>query len=69
MSFYTIHELSSELHVSDRSVRRLVKDGLIPVYRVSSKLLRFKMDEVSLALSRVRIPARSEAKINGGEKI
>jgi excisionase family DNA binding protein len=58
--FLTISEVAELLKISTRTVRRMTADGLLPVYRFSHKLLRFRADEVQNALARVRIPARSE---------
>jgi len=58
--FVSISEVATMLHVSPRTVRRLVTDGLLPVYRFSTKLVRFRADEIMEAFARVRVPAKSE---------
>ena len=58
--FGTIEDIAGLLQISARTVRRMAKTGLIPCYRLSGKLLRFRVAEVFEAVSRVRIPARSE---------
>ena len=58
----TSEDLADALSISVRTVHRLVSSGLLPCYRLSKRSLRFKFDEVTLALSRVRVPARSESR-------
>lgn len=58
--FLSIDDVAKLLKVSPRTVRRLVEDGFLPVYRFSSKLVRFRADEVLAAFARARVPARSE---------
>ena len=60
--YSSIAHIATKLGVSTRTVRRMVEQRLIPVYHLSSKLLRFKEEEVDLALCRLRIPAASEGK-------
>jgi len=57
----TLSELAAFLAVSVRTTRRLVAAGVIPYYRLSRKALRFNVDEVSQALSKIRIPSRMES--------
>ena len=59
-TYATIPVIASTYSVSPRTVRRWMADGLIPYYRCSSQLVRFKVAEVEQALARVRIPARAE---------
>lgn len=56
----SIQLLAGFLNVSTRTVRRLTADGVLPVYRLSAKTIRFDPAEVADALQRVRVPARSE---------
>jgi excisionase family DNA binding protein len=58
--FGTIEDIAGLLQISARTVRRMASNGLIPCYRLSGKLLRFRVTEVLEAISRVRIPAGSE---------
>lgn len=56
----TLADVADRLQVSVRTVRRMVADGLLPLFRFSGKLLRFHIQDVETALGRVRIPARTE---------
>jgi len=58
--FISIDDVANMLCVSPRTVRRLVADGLLPIYRFSSKLVRFRAEEVMAAFAKVRVPAKSE---------
>lgn len=46
----TVPELAVALGISDRSVQRLAEQGRVPVYRLSQRTLRFRLDEVLAAL-------------------
>lgn len=60
-SYISIHQLAGKFGVSDRTVRRWVRAGQIPFYRLSARLFRFKVPEVDAAVERLRIPARGES--------
>ena len=52
--------IGSRISVTPRTIQRMFKDGLIPGYRVSRKLIRFSWQEVEEAMLRLRIPASAE---------
>jgi excisionase family DNA binding protein len=49
-------ELAARLRVSPRTIQAWVRNGLIPVIRISSKVLRFDWDDVVAALKRKNGP-------------
>lgn len=55
--------IGKRLSTTARTIQRMFREGLIPGYRVSRKLIRFRWREVEEALSRLRIPARSENQV------
>lgn len=48
--FLTARQLAEILQVSESTVRRLAREGRIPSVRITSRLLRFRLDSVLLAL-------------------
>jgi len=44
--FINIHEAAKALAVSERFLRQLVVDGRIPFYKLSSRVIRFDIDEL-----------------------
>ena len=50
-----IDEVAERLNVSVSTVRRLVRDGALPAYRVGG-LLRFRLPEVEAYIDAQRIP-------------
>lgn len=59
--FLSLDDVANMLRVSPRTIRRLVADGLLPIYRFSSKLVRFRAEEVMAAFAKVRVPGKGEA--------
>jgi excisionase family DNA binding protein len=54
----TIDEVRSHLNVSISTVRRLVRDGLLPAYRVGGRL-RFRLHEVEAYVDAQRVSVDS----------
>jgi excisionase family DNA binding protein len=48
--FLTARQLAGVLQVSESTVRRLAREGSIPAVRVTSRLLRFRLEAVLRAL-------------------
>jgi excisionase family DNA binding protein len=59
--FLTPDELGERLRESGRTIRRKAAAGLLPYYRLSHKVIRFRWAEVEAALARLRIPSRGES--------
>ncbi len=55
----TIDDVSERLSVSISTVRRIVREGLLPAYRVGGRL-RFKLHEVDAYVDAQRIDAGQE---------
>lgn len=55
----TIDNVSERLSVSISTVRRIVREGLLPAYRVGGRL-RFKLHEVDAYVDAQRIDAGQE---------
>lgn len=55
----TIDDVSDRLSVSISTVRRIVREGLLPAYRVGGRL-RFKLYEVDAYVNAQRIDAGQE---------
>jgi predicted DNA-binding transcriptional regulator AlpA len=51
--------------VSERSVRRWIKDGRLAYFRLAPNVLRFRTSDVESLLRRLRVPAASERR--GGQ--
>jgi excisionase family DNA binding protein len=54
----TIEEVRSHLNISISTVRRLVRDGALPAYRVGGRL-RFKLHEVEAYIDAQRVSVDS----------
>lgn len=50
----TADELGDQLRVRPSTVRRWASDGLIPCLRISGRVVRFELQEVLVALRRLR---------------
>lgn len=48
----TVHELATRLRLRPATIKKWVKEGLIPAIRPSPKVLRFDWTEVRQALQR-----------------
>ncbi len=55
----TLNNVSERLSVSISTVRRIVREGLLPAYRVGGRL-RFKLHEVDAYVDAQRIDAGQE---------
>ena len=55
----TLNNVSERLSVSISTVRRIVREGLLPAYRVGGRL-RFKLHEVDAYVDAQRIDAGHE---------
>jgi excisionase family DNA binding protein len=60
--FMTARQLAEVLQVSESTVRRLAREGRIPAVRVTSRLLRFRLEAVLEALEDTRPRARARRK-------
>jgi excisionase family DNA binding protein len=52
-----IEEFAAECGVSSRSIRRYVKDGILPAYRVGHTLLKLDRRDVDLVVRREEVSA------------
>lgn len=67
--FLTARQLAEVLQVSESTVRRLAREGRIPVVRVTPRLTRYNLQTVLRALDgRSPKPRGSRAKANGDDK-
>jgi excisionase family DNA binding protein len=44
----TVAECATHLKISEYSVRRLIKNGSLPAYRITEKLIRVKASDLDL---------------------
>ena len=57
--FLTLAQLAEMLNLCTETVKRLVRDGVLPHYRLSRKIMLFRRHEVEEALMEVRVPSRN----------
>jgi excisionase family DNA binding protein len=60
--FLTARQLADVLQVSESTVRRLAREGRIPAIRITSRLLRFRLEAVLCALEESKPRARARRK-------
>lgn len=52
--------LAKDLHLDDLTVYKWVREGIIPVFRINARCLRFSRSEVRAALARYRIQEQAQ---------
>ena len=52
LNFFTSREIAKELRVSVSTIRRWIKEGVIPVIHVTKRKLLFDGEKVKAALSK-----------------
>jgi PTS system nitrogen regulatory IIA component len=67
MNLMTIKEVAEAVKVSVSTVRRWVRDGLVPAYKVGSKgQLRFRLEEIEQFVAKQRVRGKEPPGDFGG---
>ena len=59
-SYLTKKQVAERLNLCPRSINRLMASGILPIYRIRGRIVRFDEAEIDAALASCRVPAANE---------